>query len=71
MQVLWLDVLESHEAVNARGGRVRDAGGREVDGGGEFDEGVGHARCEFLLSITLRIVRLRILEYQSQSQRQD
>jgi len=33
MQVLWLNVLQSHEAVNACGGRVRGAGG------GEFGEG--------------------------------
>ena len=39
VQVLWLDVLQSHEAVNACGGRVRCAGGGEGDDGGEFGEG--------------------------------
>ena len=37
MQVLWLDVFESHKAVNPCGGRVRCAGGGEGDDGGEFD----------------------------------
>ena len=31
-------MLESHEAVNACGGRVRGAGGREGDDGGEGGE---------------------------------
>ena len=42
VQVLWLDVLESHEAVNACGGRVRGAGGGKGDDGGEFGQWVGH-----------------------------
>ena len=41
VQVLWLDVLESHEAVNTCGGRVRGTGGGECDDGGEFGEGHG------------------------------
>jgi len=36
VQVLWLDALQSHEAVNACGGRVRCAGGGEGYDGGEF-----------------------------------
>ena len=43
VQVLWLDVLQSHKAVNACGGRVRCAGGGEGDDGGESGKGVGHA----------------------------
>jgi hypothetical protein len=39
VQILWLDVLESNEAVNACGGRIRGAGGGEVDDGGEGGHG--------------------------------
>ena len=45
VQVLWLDVLQSHEAVNPCGGRVRGAGGGEGDDGGEGGQREGHANC--------------------------
>ncbi len=35
-------MLESHEAVNACGGRVRCVGGGEGNDGGEGGQGVGH-----------------------------
>ncbi len=49
VQVLGFDVLESHKAVNACGGRVRGVGGDEGDDVGEFDGFVlGHGLGVFL-----------------------
>ncbi len=39
VQVLWLDVLQSHKAVNACGGRVGSPRDGEGDDGGEAGEG--------------------------------
>ena len=48
MQVLWLDVLESHEAVNACGGRIRDAVCVEVDEVSEAGEIHGRVSLQLL-----------------------
>ena len=47
VQILWLDVFESHKAVNACGGRVRCAGGGEGDYVSEAGQWEGHGQVSF------------------------
>ena len=50
VQVLWLDVLESHEAVNACGGGVGCPRGGEVDYVSEAGEGHGQVLGSLAIS---------------------